>query len=413
MIKEYQIEDTIVAYFDGRLNDEDSAELLHRVSVSPEIRELFQEHEAIRGVAYRAARNVSVSPELEESVFARVAALQEAERERAVPIAFWTLPRVSAMAGAAALIAIGVFAPWGMSDTIVKQTNGPSSVVQGTQGTQSQVANSTVAENPSLTDRKISNEITRENTSSSEGKGNLMIADASPVAAIPSQDESVASIQIIPQPAQSDRINMPSVGGEPKTLRSLSGLPDRDNAPMFEFGFATDITPGFNVPASLVTQTPSFINLATEFAVRAGYNFDSRNQVGLRIARTGFPDLQITTSQLNGYTLVTGSMASQVIGFSEEAFYKHRIPINDGLLFVTLSAGGGLYQSGSLLSGEVGLEMPLNDRLIGGVSFIMNRYHQNGGENAILSGNGPVIYDGPNVFNTLDGRIEYGLSYRF
>src|ERR1700733_11166603 len=106
-MKEYQIEDTIVAYFDGRLNDSECAELLHRVSVSPEIREIFQEHEAMRLMSYRAMRNVTVSPELEDAVFARVAALEET-REKVMPVAFWTLPKISAMAGAAALIAFGV-----------------------------------------------------------------------------------------------------------------------------------------------------------------------------------------------------------------------------------------------------------------------------------------------------------------
>ena len=105
------IEDTIIAYLDGRLNDADSAELLHRVSVSPEIRQMFQEHEALRQISYRAARNAVVSPELEESLFARIAAIKES-RDVVAPVPFWSMPRISAMAGVTAIIALALLAPW-------------------------------------------------------------------------------------------------------------------------------------------------------------------------------------------------------------------------------------------------------------------------------------------------------------
>src|SRR2546421_10782766 len=69
------LEDKIIAYFDGSLSDADSAELLHRVSVSPEIRELFREHEMLRDLAHEAARSVTISPEIESSLFSRIEAL--------------------------------------------------------------------------------------------------------------------------------------------------------------------------------------------------------------------------------------------------------------------------------------------------------------------------------------------------
>jgi len=409
MIKEYQIEDTIVAYFDGMLNDEDSAELLHRVSVSPEIRELYQEHEAIRGVAYRAARNVSVSPELEESVFTRIAALQEAGREKLVPVAFWTLPRISAMAGAAALIALGLLAPWRTSDSFVKPANSPvlasgqaTEMTQATKGTQTLGANSPFAENPRLSGRKFSSEIGKRNSSSSDN-GNL-IAEAIPVPSIPSQIESDPAIQIIPQAAEADRINMPSVGNAPKTLRLLSGLPDMDNAPMFEIGLAT-ATPGFNAPADVTTK-PQIIS---EMALRAAYNFDSRNQIGLRVTRVDFPAIQ--TVDASGYKSIT---TESQMGLSEELYYKHRVPINDGLLYISGGIGGGFYTSGTLLSAELGLEMPMSDKLVGGISLIVNSMHQSSSESAVSSSIAePVIYDNTKVYNRLAGRIEFGLMYGF
>jgi hypothetical protein len=408
-MKEYQIEDTIVAYFDGRLNDDDSAELLHRVSVSPEIREIFQEHEAIRVAAYRAARNVTVSPELEDSVFARVAALEEASREKAVPVTFWTLPRISAVAGVAALIAIGLFAPWRASDTIVKQGS-LGQRTEMTQVTSSFVGGSHIVETASFAGRKVSSEVASGTSSSSENMNS--IADASPAGVVPLQSESRDAIQIIPQPVQSDHINMPSIVGNPPTLRSLSRLPDRDNAPMFEIGFATDAMPGFNLPGNVVSNPLPTSEIPSEFAFRAAFNFDPANQIGFRFTRVGFPDLQTISTPLNGYALVTGSTPLQV-GYSEEVFYKHRVPIDDGLFYLSGSIGGGFYSEGTLFSGELGLEVPVSDRLLGGVSLIVSKLHQNGSEQGILSGDEPVIYDGPNVYNTLAGRIEYGMIYRF
>ncbi len=105
-IWQFLLKDTIIAYFDGRLNDTDGAELLHRVSVSPEIRQIFQEHEALRQVAYRAARNVTIPSSLEESLFQRITAM---EKEESLPVGFWSSRRIATFAGVAvALFAVAV-----------------------------------------------------------------------------------------------------------------------------------------------------------------------------------------------------------------------------------------------------------------------------------------------------------------
>ena len=105
------LEDTIISYFDGGLSDADSAELLHRVSVSPEIRELFREHEMLRGLAHEATRSVMVRPEIEAQIFSRVEALAGSEqREKAM----FVFSRRTAMALALALIypgSLGYFVP--------------------------------------------------------------------------------------------------------------------------------------------------------------------------------------------------------------------------------------------------------------------------------------------------------------
>ena len=75
-MKAYPIEDTIIAYFDE-----------------------------LRQMAVRAARNISIPPELEEAVFDRVAALQEEER---LPVGFWSLRRMAMTAGVAAIFIAGI-----------------------------------------------------------------------------------------------------------------------------------------------------------------------------------------------------------------------------------------------------------------------------------------------------------------
>lgn len=106
------LEDKIIAYFDGELSDADSAELLHRVSVSPEIRDLFREHEMLRGLAHEATRSAAIRPEIESSLFSKIEAIaSKPSREKPMFI----FSRRTAMALALALILIsgslGYFVP--------------------------------------------------------------------------------------------------------------------------------------------------------------------------------------------------------------------------------------------------------------------------------------------------------------
>jgi anti-sigma factor RsiW len=411
------IEESIIAYLDGRLNDADSAELLHRVSVSPEIRQMFQEHEALRQISYRAARNAVVSPELEESLFARIAA-SEKSRDIVAPVPFWSLPRISAVAATAAIIALALIAPWRTNDATVNSNRSSviASVPSGQTGivpSNSDVTSVTPSQPVTEVIPKSGNlRIAKASPISSEN--NNVLADASQPVSVPSKTVAETVIQIVPQPSETKNINMPLVGNPPQTLRSLAGMPDLDKAPMFEIGLATDAMPGFNAPADVISQVQPVTSLATEFALRVGLNFDARNQIGLRFTRVAFPDLSVASSTPTGlgYSVANGSFESQV-GYAGELFYKHREPIDEGRLYVTGSVGGGVYSLGTLISCELGLEIPVSEKLIGGVSVILSRLHQNGSEQNILSGNEPVIYEGYNIYNTLAGRMEYGLSYRF
>jgi hypothetical protein len=415
------IEDTIIAYFDGRLNDADSAELLHRVSVSPEIRQIFQEHEALRQMSFRAARNAVISPELEESVFTRVAALRE-DRRRLIPIPFWSLPRISAVAGATAIVLLlAILAPWqsrndNSSASQIAPIFAQASVQSSTSSPVSDIR-AEISPQPVTTQTFAPASIATERQSKVKS-----IATTAPAKIIPldlpdfgeqKQSASEPAIQIVPKPEESNHINMPTVDNPPQTMRSLRGLPDPDVAPMFEIGIASDAMPGFNAPADLIEQPLPVADLASEFAVRVGFNIDARNQIGLRFTRVSFPSMSLTATPVGlGYTVVNSSIES-AIGYAEELVYKHREPVDQGLFYLTGSVGGGFYTLGTLFSCEAGLEVPVSDKLMGSVSVIVSRLHQNPSELNALLDNGPKIYEGANIYNTLAGRMEYGLSYRF
>jgi hypothetical protein len=404
------IEDTIIAYLDGHLNDTEGAELLHRVSVSPEIRQIFQEHEALRQVAFRAARNAAVPTELEESVFARVAALEDS-RDRALPVSFWSMPRVAAMAGTAAVIALALLAPWRAGETNLSSNH--SVITASLPAPSAEMASATSDLNAGISTASVpstrSIAMPQRNATLASAAGLPLLANNIPAAQSP-QSESDPVMQLIPKPSESDRINMPDVGNYPQTLRSLRGLPDPDDAPLFEIGIASDAMPGFNAPANVIGQTLPTYDLATEFAIRLGFNLDVRNQIGIRFTHVEFPYLDVSNPIGQFYTVANSSFESQV-GYAGELFYKHREPIDDGQFYVSGSVGGGWYTNGTLLSCELGLEVPVSEHVIGGVSLILSRLHQY--EQSPLTSSEPVIYEGPNIYNSLAGRMEYGITYRF
>jgi len=395
-MKAYPIEDTIIAYFDGRLNDADGAELLHRVSVSPEIRGIFEEHDALRRLAVRAAHNSAISPELEEAVFARVAALQEEER---LPIGFWTPRRVSAMAGVVAILLVGIAGSFEFQNAGASSAQGSNFMnrVISIQHdvTSSRFENVQQSERPSdpayrMITERVNSEIPGDKISGDNvGKEN---------------DISPSAIMMRPAPAESEvaRISLPSIGHG--TLQSLRDLSTADGESKFETAISSSPMSGFSIPGS-APQQGSF----SDVTLRAAYNLDEKNQVGVRFTDGAFAGLQSVSGV--GYSHVTMLLQH---GYAEELFYRHREAVENGLFFVTGGAGGGIYSLGTLLSAELGIEVPFGDRLLGGVSLVVSRQHQNGSEAAFMSSSSvPVLYDGSNGFNTLAGRIEYALSYKF
>jgi hypothetical protein len=87
-------------------------------------------------------------------------------------------------------------------------------------------------------------------------------------------------------------------------------------------------------------------------------------------------------------------------------------------LILEASIGAGLVSNsvntGNVITAGFGARLPIGDHWLAGATYSLTRQHQNGEtESQYLNSNSPVIYSGPDVHNTLIGRLEYGLSYRF
>ncbi len=426
------IEDTIISYFDGRLTDSEGAELLHRVSVSPEIRQIFQEHEALRQITARAARNVVISPELEESLFQRVAAMRE---EESLPVGFWSMRRVSAAAGVAAILIAGVF---GISEFRnnhhrIVSDNSSSTIVANnapiSNNTNSLAASTIVANTGNSNTLVVHHDIIEKRNShnSADAFARTGIATNSEESAGNAADELVSKpaesngyaagehdIELLPalRSGEVAHITMPTT--EHTTIESLRDLPMMSQASDFELGVETPLSSGFSFPGNM-----PHANILSDFSLRFAYNLDTRNQFAMKVTRGGFAGLSVISANEGSFVDVNGK-PNMLQGYAEELFYQHREAMDHGLFFVTGAIGGGFYGQGSrligqglLLTAQIGLEVPIGERFLGGVSLVVSRLHQYGLAQSLLTSNEPVIYDGSTQYNTLAGSIEYGLSYRF
>ena len=373
MMNAYTIEDTIIAYFDRRLTDEESAELLHRASVSPEIRQLFEDHAALRQMAIRAAQQATIAPELEESLFARIAELQEEEK---LPVGFWNIRRLSLTAGAVALVLAVVtnFVNFGNSNPanlsrIASPSAEPISM-------QFNLANASFGASNIGAVSRTPKDVTHHpmlgnDWSSTQTPGATKISE-------PAMQSEAASITMEPAPRSAQVADIPITLESPGTLESLEILDADVATSKYEFALAAPIS-GFVGPAPA-----SGVSLPTfpQWSASAAYNFDDRNQVGVKATFGQFVGLSTTTSAQAGFRMADATM-QKTNGNMEELLYQHREPIAGGLFFVTAGIGGGFYNNsfgsfGNVLSAELGLQIPFGDKMLGGVSFVADRLHQSG-----------------------------------
>jgi hypothetical protein len=235
---------------------------------------------------------------------------------------------------------------------------------------------------------------------------NLANEQTAPTNNEPMGDNDIANnIALIPIPREDaiERI-IPIAVPIHATLSDLAAtdVPDR-----FEIGFDAS-GPGVTLPSSGFNLN----RFASE--ARVAYNVDENDQVALHIGNEYYQWLSVTPTNGNGFTSLVGSMEPKQFA-SYELFYDRMQPLADGRLLVSLGVGGGLYSVGSLISAELGFKAPLSDRVMAGITFSVTRAHQNGpSEQEVLSSQSlPAIYSGADIHNTLNGVIQYGLSYRF
>lgn len=466
------IEDRIIAYFDGRLTDDESADLLHRVSVSPEIRRLFREHEMLREVARTAQATAVVRPEVESSLFARIETIaaseathiassdaSEAERKRRIiaPL-FWTRWRLGLAAATGAFL-IGAAITLG-PELIGNddQANDNQAVIEREQstaprmqdqknGTASEQApltspdkfespqefaqeSVTLTSKPNFTKQTGGDRKYQERMLTSERPqfvGEKVDTDNNKIAAeitfaVSSKHNNLVATSGIESFVMSERtINTVAIQtGEPLKLGGERGI-----APVFHasamqhdqgdrFELTIESSTGFAYPASDPTIEP-FADTRLSF----GYFFDSHNIVGIRATYGLFEVLPQPKEVItDAYTSISRNLETARL-FNPGLYYTHReYGVLSDYINVDATVGAGYILDGYTVSGELGLRFPISSHFTSSVTFSLTRVHLDAGsmEEVMQSMdmiNGPVIFEGSDVRNSLNGRIQYGFGYQF
>lgn len=456
------IEDRIIAYFDGRMSDDESADLLHRVSVSPEIRKLFREHGMLRELARSAQASTVVRPELEASLLTRIEALAAAEapavvpidddrRKKAVPL-FWTRWRLGLaialgafVLGTAITLGPELFDGNGSNDLgqrsvtdrldqssgtdapqIVRRddiitendlapaTEGSSKtdfnkIIRGDRNYEArQVLNERPEPLGNSTDRSYTTDGSYRSQENAGGANNVadntesVNASASDVASI-APISAVAAKSILPVNLGGEKGNIPVFRAEDI---------ERDEA---NFEAALETSSGFSYPANGPNVQPF-----ADHRISFGYFLDPQNIVGVRFTSGLFqtqPETSVSTNA--AYTSVSRNLEQDRL-YNFGAYYTHREfgVLSDLISFDATLGAGSFLTSGYTVSAEIGLRMPLSSRVFMGASFGLHRVHLSAPSmeevaNRVSVGDGPVLIEGSNIQNTINGRIHYGLSYQF
>jgi anti-sigma factor RsiW len=461
------IEDKIIQYFDGTLSDSESAEVLHRVSISPEIRQIFSEHEQLRAFAQRAVSESAIAPEVEEKLLAHISSLAENSRMPKAPIVFWnqTWFRVAAVVLIAAGVSVSamyfsgrnaeqvgrtaqVATPpvnaqnSGVSGPAIPAVGGPkvqenSAAVPAPQASQENGTHRSYTSyethttySPSPNEHQKLN-IAQYETPSTNSVLSDLPAIVQPNPVLPEQgivppepapiaESDIASIQPVTL-YRHLRSTPLAIGGDESANRTLGHIREpypmeEPSAPMFEVGLQTST--GFSYPAN----GPS-VHPFADFRGSIAYLITQQNLVGFRLSNGIFqlPSVSQTTSVGSSFT--QSSLQSQR-AISEELFYAHREMLSSasGLSIQGLVAGG-LIPNGYTATVEMGFQIPLSSRLMTTIDFALTRVHSNAPLTSTLleqqtptSGDGVVIFapsQGSDIRNTINGRVQYGLAFRF
>jgi hypothetical protein len=405
------LEDKIIAYFDGELSDADGAELLHRVSVSPEIRNLFREHEMLREMAHESASAVTISPEIESSLFAKIEALAEKPaRKKAV----WVFSRRTALVAALALVLIsgslGYLVPRmlsGNNSQQVAQTskNIDMSALPSTQpvAAENNIAQQTISSNRSHESNKAYKSFTTSATSDETPNQNIAINQ-------PSVSNKAASLVEIQQVSPRFQDIHSGIGGERLSPFDQKGMPEEPRS-LFEASLQT--SSGFTYPADASPVKP-FADQRLSLA----YHITENNLIGLRIGSGLYQELGNVTQSFSGGVEVLSRNLETKRSFSEEVFLAHLFPIDFvAPFFLEFAVDGGFVPNGYSVGAEAGVRIPFSENMMFDASFSLSRVHSNAltSDQILASENAttPILLESVDIHNTLYGRLHYGLLYRF
>ncbi len=477
-------EERIIQYMDGELNDSDSAELLHRASVSPEIRQLLADHEQLAQLSQRAMLGAAIPAALEERVLAQVGQLAAANRTASA--AFWNQSWIKY--SAAALLLGGVLlsafllrpsdsavpAKHNLAEQAPSQT--PSSLFSfGNQAVVSaQGAGDIKVESRLLADeqhapRAIANIRGAANNAthaSSAARSYTSLQHSVPskhttVSAINRESKSLTDVAgMTPAAVNSSAVNSASVNSgniaTPAPLSTPTSVAASDEATVAQIGFVQNrnavtsvaqlqredsrnlahVHPiQFDQPAGITNfelglQTSSGFSYPAsgpnvhpfaDFRANLTYFLDDQNVVGFRLTSGLFQTSPGIVRTVTSSATIVHDEVTEQRELAEELYYGHRFLLSaqSGLALET-ALGAGLIPQGNTIALELGFKLPFGDHFMGTAGFSLMRIHSTAplmrdviANELSNSGSTPVVFEGSDIRNTLNGRIEYGFAYRF
>ena len=418
-------EDTIIRYFDGALSDADGAELLHRASVSPEIRRVMHEYEMLHEMAQNASRAVMVSPAVEASLFAKITSLAPSAPLRKEAAVFIVKRRTVGYA-AALLLLIGIaLAPMLISSnenvgrdahmrvsTDAKSTSEPLTLAsQNNNALLSEPVQHSTITNVAVSNKNAAPLSVRSSSHSNGAKVDFNESTKAPsVSTIDAaSDQSIADIHEVALRSNSSEITGEQIS--PLRLQTLRG--NEDEYGKLELSLQT--ASGFTSPADA-----SPIKPFADERISLGYHLSRWDIVGARLGSGLFQQLSdpIHTERY-GMTTVSRVLETKR-NFTGEAFYTRLVPLwFDTPLLAQFSVNVGVIPGGYTFSGEAGLRLPISSSLIFDLGFALQSVHSTAptvseifAQEKNVDGQ-PFLLQSSDVHRTLNGKLHYGILYTF
>jgi hypothetical protein len=402
------IEDTIIAYFDHRLSDAESADLLHRVSTDPQSHQLFKQHEAVRTRINAASAGVVVFPRMDDNVMANIAAIQRQDGRKFAFLRASTLMLGSAVAAGLAIVFYLVTANVHTNSqaNLLKTPSAVAANAHPLQSTTEEFASavSSASQNNLSADQNVvSHGSTIRSTPISKHR-----VHTSPVLdqeTLPPESILASNVNSTNESANVDPIPVTQVKS---TLSATSGnISDFTPGPTLaanSFGTVNDLNPTFEFALQGATGSMIENDLRAFGGLRA--------QAGYFLTGSDLGGVRLTSSRLKRFPS-TASTGSEKDGayYSNElrggVFLEHREPVLDGRILILGALGAGISSLGNQLSADLGFLVPLNSRLSTGITFELSNDHY------YTAVNYRPAHDGPSGQNVIDGRLNYGMTYVF